>query len=159
MCDFLKCESSHVLSNSLLEQMRSHNICMRAIFFNVNFHLSPQIAYLTRCKFTFVACVWFSQMWVFTFALKSPSIATIVACEQFFKYLFSHVSSNRLLEQMQIHISCTCVIFSCEFSHLLSNRQSHNSCRRAKFLHYDFQIACLNICNVTLVDICYILKC
>ena len=50
----------------------------------VNFHMSPQMAYLTRCKFTFVACVCFSQMWVCTFALKSPSIATIVACERFF---------------------------------------------------------------------------
>ena len=90
----------------------------------VNFHMSPQMAYLTRCKFTFVACVWFSQMWVFTFALKSPSIATIVACERFFKYLFSHVSSNRLLEQMQIHISCTCVIFS--------NVSFHICCQIAK---------------------------
>ena len=58
----------------------------------VNFHMSPQMAYLTRCKFTFVACVCFSQMWVCTFALKSPSIATIVPCERFFLNINFHMS-------------------------------------------------------------------
>ena len=85
------CEISPIwFSNRLLEQMQSHISCMWAIFWNVSFHTSPQIAYLNRCKFTLVACVWFSQMWVFTCA---------------------HVLSNRLLEQMQSHISCMWAIF------------------------------------------------
>ena len=57
----------------LFEQIQSQISCVWAIFWNINFHMSPQIAYLSRCKFTLVACVWFSQMWVFTCALKSPS--------------------------------------------------------------------------------------
>ena len=47
--------------------------------------------------------------------------------------LFSNVSSNRLIEQMQSHISCMCVVFSNVSFHISS------------------QIACLNRCKVTIV--------
>ena len=39
----------------LLEQMQSHNSCMRATFWNVSYHMSPQIACLNRYKVTLVA--------------------------------------------------------------------------------------------------------
>ena len=103
---------SIVISKRLLKlpdwrytMIQCHISCMCVIFWNVYFHMCSQIACLKRCKVAIVACVSFSQMWIFTCA------------------------TNRLLEQMK----------------------SHNSCRCAKFLHYDFQIACLNRCKVTLV--------
>ena len=113
MSDFLKCLFAHVSSHHLLEKMESHISCIFVISSIVCFHMCSQIACLKRCKVAIVACVSFSQMWIFTCA------------------------TNRLLEQMK----------------------SHNSCRCAKFLHYDFQIACLNRCKVTLVAYAIFLKC
>ena len=102
-----------------------------------DFQTSSQIAYLTRCKVTLVACVWFSQMLVFTCLLKSPASKDAKSQElQMCKnspLLFSSVFSNRLIEQMQSHISCMCVVFS-----------------NVSF-HVSFQITCLNRCKVTRV--------
>ena len=91
---------SNVFSHRLIEQMQSHISCMCVVFSNVSFHVSFQIACLNRCKgtiaadmqnfsikwfsnvfsnclnnrcrVTLVACVWFSEMLVFTCLLKSP---------------------------------------------------------------------------------------
>ena len=77
---------------------------------------SSQIAWLNRCKVTLVACVWFSQMLVFMCLLKSPAWIDAKSQElqmcEISPLLFSNVFSNRLIEQMQSHISCMCVIFS-----------------------------------------------
>ena len=90
--------------------MKRHISCMCAIFPNVRLHMSSQIACFNRCKVTIVADVRnFSIKW------------------------FSNVFSNRLVEQMQSHISCKCVIFSNVSFHVSS------------------QIACLNRCKVTIV--------
>ena len=98
MWDFLKYQFSHVFSNRLLQQMKSHISCICEIFPNVTLHISSQIACLNRCKVTIVAemrnfairwyqtssqviwlnrykvtivaCVGFSQMSVFTCLLK-----------------------------------------------------------------------------------------
>ena len=95
----------YLVCRLLLEKMESHISCIFVISSIVCFHMCSQIACLKRCKVAIVACVSFSQMWIFTCA------------------------TNRLLEQMK----------------------SHNSCRCANFFHYDFQIAFLNRCKVTLV--------
>ena len=89
---------------------KSHNSCMCAISPNARLHMSSQIACFNRCKVTIVADVRnFSIKW------------------------FSNVFSNRLIEHMQSHISCMCVIFSNVSFHVSS------------------QIACLNKCKVTIV--------
>ena len=122
MCDFLKCQFSHVSSNRLLEQMQIHISCMCVIFSNVSFHMCSQIAFLNRCKVTIVACERFSEMLFYTCPLKSPAwTVTLVACA-----IFLNVSVH-----MSLQIACL------------------NIC--AIFLNYDFQIACLNRCKVTLV--------
>ena len=101
---------SNVFSNCPIEQMQSHISCMCVIFSNVSFHMSSQIACLNRCKVTRVADMQnFSIKW------------------------FSNVFSNRLIEQMQCHISCMCLIFSNVSFHVSS------------------QNACLNRCKVTRV--------
>ena len=101
---------SIVVSNRLIEQMQSHISCICVVFSNVSFHVSFQIAYLNRCKVTRVADMRnFSIKW------------------------FSNVFSNRLIEQMQSHISCMCVVFSNVSFHMSS------------------QIAWLNRCKVTRV--------
>ena len=101
---------SNVFSNRLIEQMQSHISCMCVVFSNVSFHVSFQITCLNRCKSTRVADMQnFSIKW------------------------FSNVFSNRLLEQMQSHNSCMCVIFSNGSFHMSS------------------QIAYLNRCKVTIV--------
>ena len=155
MCHFIKYVFSHVLSNRLLEQMQSNNSCMWAIFWNVSFHMCPRIVYLNRCKFTLVACVWFSQMWVFKGALKSPSWTDA-------KSQLLHVSDLLIFlcllkwptwPDANSHLLHVCDFLKCEFSHLLSNR--HNSCMWAIFLNIYFhmspQIAYLNRCKFTLV--------
>ena len=114
----------------------SHISCMCVIFPNVSFNVSSQIACLNRCKVTLVACVWFSQIWVSTCLLKSPAwiyekSQELQICEMI-KW-FSNVFSNRLIEQMQSHNSCMCVIFSNVSFHVCS------------------QIACLNRCKLTIV--------
>ena len=157
MCVIFSNVSFHICSQIAFNR---HNSCMWAIFLNIYFHMSPQIAYLNRCKFTLVAHVPFSQMWVFTCAFKclleqmqshnSCMRATFwnviflmspqMACLN--RYKITSVAWFRYFEMLVL----TCVLNSPAWTH-----KSNNSCRNAKFLHYDFQIACLNICIVTLV--------
>ena len=83
---------------------------MCAIFQNIRLHMSSQIGCFYRCKGTIEENVRnFSIKW------------------------FSNVFSNCLLDQMQSHISCMCVIFPNVSFHVSS------------------QIAFLNICKLTLI--------
>ena len=90
-------------------QIACFNIC--AIFLNYDF----QIACLNRCKVTLVACERFSEMFVFTCLLTSPAWKDVKShylhIFNFFDCVFSHVLSNRLLEQMQSCNSCICAKF------------------------------------------------
>ena len=110
MCDFPKYLITHVLSNRLLQQMQSHNSCRCSKFLHYYLETSSQIACLKGCKGTIAADVRnFSIKW------------------------FSNVFSKCLLNQMQSHISCMCVIFPNVSFHVSS------------------QIAFLNICKLTLI--------
>ena len=93
-----------------IEQMQSHISCMCVVFSNVSFHVSSQNACLNRCKLTRVADMRnFSIKW------------------------FSNVFWNCLVEQIQCHISCMCVVFSNVSFHMSS------------------QIVCLNRSKVPIV--------
>ena len=74
--------------------------------------------------------------------------------------LFWNVFSNRLLEQMQSHISCMCVIFSNVRLHKSSHIACFKGCKVtfvtcvifSNFrLHISSQINCFNRCKVTIV--------
>ena len=139
--------------------MLIHISCMCVIFSNVSFHMCSQIASLNRCKVTIVADVQnFSSM-----ISKSPSWTDLKShklqmCE-IFPIWFSNAFSNRLLEQMQSHISCMWVIFwNVRMWHSLlcdARRWSRPQCRqhqpstRARECRCQFSL-CLRICTLCL---------
>ena len=146
MCKISPLLFSNVFSNRLIEQIQSHISWRCVVFSNVSFHVSSQIACLNRCKVTTVADMRnFSIKW------------------------FSNVFSNRLIEQMQSHISCMCVLFSNVSFHVSSQNACLNRCKVTRvadmqnFPLNDFQsssqITWLKRCKVTLVEGVWSLKC
>ena len=140
--------------SSQIACLNTHISCMCALFPNVILHmsLSSQFACLNRGKVTQVACAIFWNVSVhmslqiaclnicaiflnydFQIACLNRCKVTLVACERFSEMFVWNVSSHRLLEKMQSHISCIFVISSIVCFHMCS------------------QIACLNRCKVAIV--------
>ena len=160
MGDFLKCMCSHVSSNCLLKQMQSHNSCRCAKFLHYNFQTPSEIACLSRCIVTLVECLRFSQMWVFTCAFKCllEQMQSHNSCMRatFWNVIFLMYPQMACLNRYKITSVAwlrysEMLVFTCVLNSPAWTHKSNNSCKNAKFLHYDFQIACLNICIVTLV--------
>ena len=116
---FLHFEVSNLSLNCLPVRMQSHIGCI-CFFSTVSFKMCPQSAWITGCKVTLVAFVWF------------------------FSSAFSNVSSNDYSERMQSHIGCICLTFlHFEVSNPSSNclpvrMQSRISCICLTFLHCVF---------------------
>ena len=123
--------------------------------------LTPsEIAWLKICKVTLVACVGFTQMLFNTCPLKLPAwtvtivadvrnllltrwkVAKVADAQKFLVYDFQTPSQITWLNRCKVTL-VACVQRNPNVilhkSSKIACLNSHNSCRCAKFLHYDFK--------------------
>ena len=137
MCEISPSWFLNTLSNCLIEDMQSHISCICVIFSDVCFHMCSQIACLNRCKGKIVADVW-------NFSNMIEQMQSQISC---ICVIFSNVGFH-MWSQIACLNRCKVTLVACVqrnpnvISHKSSKiacLNSHNSCRCAKFLHYDFQ--------------------